>query len=353
MKKTILCVCAQIIALGATLGADSLLRAEETKCADRVVASSFGYDATDATDALQRAIDSGAKTVVVDKQPTPWIVRPINLRNNLQLILEEGVEILAKEGEFQNIGDVLLRAVETRNVRIVGEGRGATLRMRKRDYWRAPYKKSEWRHGISLLSAQDVVIENLTIAETGGDGVYLGDPRFDPAFAELDRRGALVILHPSPARSLPREGVVTGGVMALYEYPADTTRAVVNLLANRTLEKFPHIRLVVPHCGSFLPYMKSRAGGMFRLLSAMGRMEPVDMEAGMKQLWFDLAGDPTPDQMDMLLRITDEHHIVYGSDYPYVLAPIVLQRKKALDEVLTQRGQSGRFYTENAEKLLA
>ncbi|MBP5199787.1 MAG: amidohydrolase family protein, partial [Schwartzia sp.] len=66
-----------------------------------------------------------------------------------------------------------------------------------------------------------------------------------------------------------------------------------------------------------------------------------------------LAGDPTPDQMDMLLRITDEHHIVYGSDYPYVLAPIVLQRKKALDEVLTQRGQSGRFYTENAKKLLA
>ena len=188
---------------------------------------------------------------------------------------------------------------------------------------------------------------------SNSDGVYLGDPNFDPVFAELDRRNALVILHPSPARSLPREGVVTGGVMALYEYPADTTRAVVNLLANRTLEKFPHIRLVVPHCGSFLPYMKSRAGGMFHLLSAMGRMEPVDMEAGMKHLWFDLAGDPTPDQMDMLLRITDEDHIVYGSDYPYVLAPIVLQRKKALDEVLAQRGQSGRFYTENAKKLLA
>lgn len=188
---------------------------------------------------------------------------------------------------------------------------------------------------------------------SNSDGVYLGDPCFDSLFAELDKRGALVILHPSPARNLPREGVVTGGVMALYEYPADTTRTVVNLLANRTLEKFPRIRLVVPHCGSFLPYMKSRAGGMFRLLSAMGRMEPVDMEAGMKHLWFDLAGDPTPDQMDMLLRITDEHHIVYGSDYPYVLAPIVLQRKKALDEVLAQRGQLGRFYTENAKKLLA
>lgn len=141
--------------------------------------------------------------------------------------------------------------------------------------------------------------------------------------------------------------------MALYEYPADTTRAVVNLLANRTPEKFPHIRFVVPHCGSFLTYMKSRADGMFRLLSAMGRMEPVDMEAGMKNFWFDLAGDPTPDQMDMLLRITDENHVVYGSDYPYVLAPIVLQRKKALDEVLTQRGQMGRIYVKNAKSLLA
>ena len=165
--------------------------------------------------------------------------------------------------------------------------------------------------------------------------------------------GGLVILHPSPARSLPREGVVTGGVMALYEYPADTTRAVVNLLANRTLEKFPRVRLVVPHCGSFLPYMKSLAGGMFRLLSATGKMEAVNLEAGMKNLWYDLAGDPTPDQMDMLLRITDENHIVFGSDYPYVLAPIVLQRKKALDEVLARRGQSGKMYTENARKLLA
>ena len=187
---------------------------------------------------------------------------------------------------------------------------------------------------------------------SNSDGVYLGDDRFDPVFEELDRRGALVILHPSPARQLPREGVVTGGVMALYEYPAETTRAVLNLLANGTLERFPHIRLVVPHCGSFLPYMKSRAGGMFKLLAAMDRMKPVDVEAGLKNLWFDLAGDPTPDQMEMLLRITDTDHVVYGSDYPYVLAPILLKRKEALDADLTRRGWTNQIYAENAKRLL-
>ena len=140
----------------------------------RIVASEYGFNVDDSTDALQRAIDSGAKTVVIDKQSGPWIVRPLKLRDNLELVLEEGVEVQAKKGEFKEIGDVLLACDNTKNLTIRGEGKGATLRMRKREYWSEPYRKSEWRHGISLRSAEHVLIENLQIAETGGDGIYLG-----------------------------------------------------------------------------------------------------------------------------------------------------------------------------------
>ena len=183
-------------------------------------------------------------------------------------------------------------------------------------------------------------------------GVYLGDSQLEEVFAELSRRKALVILHPSPARQLPRENVVTGRVMALFEYPADTTRAVLNLLASGTLARNPGLRLVVPHCGSFLPYMKSRAKAMFAMLSGMGMMEPVDMEAEIGRLYFDLAGDPMPEEMDMLLAITDEKHILYGSDYPYVPAPVLLKKKAALDMALTSRGQMEQVYVRNAEILL-
>ncbi len=141
---------------------------------DEVVASSFGWNADDATDALQHAIDSGAKKVVVDKQDGPWIVRPIVLRGDLELVLQEGVEILAKQGEYLRTGEVMFRAQNVANITIRGEGKGATLRMRKKEYWAEPYQKSEWRHGVSLLSVENVTIENLTIAETGGDGIYLG-----------------------------------------------------------------------------------------------------------------------------------------------------------------------------------
>ena len=204
----------------------------------------------------------------------------------------------------------------------------------------------ETRYAMEELGALGVKVAS------NSNGVYLGDPCMDDIFAELNRRKALVILHPSPARELPREHVVTGRVMALFEYPTDTTRAVLNLLANGTLERYPDIRLVVPHTGSFLPYMKSRAKAMFGLLAARNMMEPIDIEQSIGRLYFDLAGDPMPDEMDMLLKITNREHIVYGSDYPYVLAPILLKKKEALDRELTSRKWMDQVYVRNAASLL-
>ena len=163
---------------------------------------------------------------------------------------------------------------------------------------------------------------------SNSDGVYLGDERLDPIFAALNEKNSLVIIHPSPAKFLPREGVVTGKVMALFEYPADTTRAVLNMLANGTLEKFPRVKVVVPHCGSFLPYMKQRAGAMFQMLAAMNLMTPVNFAESLSKLFFDTAGDPMPEQLDMLLKIASLDQIIFGTDYPYVPASVVLRKKK-------------------------
>ncbi len=187
---------------------------------------------------------------------------------------------------------------------------------------------------------------------SNSDGVYLGDKNLDPIFEELNKKNSLVIIHPSPAQILPRKNVVTGKVMALFEYPADTTRAVLNLLANDTLEKFPNLKFVVPHCGSFLPYMKQRAGAMFKMLSAMNLMEPINFEAGIEKLFFDTAGDPMPEQFDILLKIADLDKIIFGTDYPYVPAQVFLGKKQLFDAALIKRGLMRKIYAENAKNLL-
>ncbi len=205
---------------------------------------------------------------------------------------------------------------------------------------------NEIKYSMEKLGALGVKVAS------NSDGVYLGNEILNPIFEELNKRNSLVIMHPSPARTLPREKVITGKVMALFEYPADTTRAVLNLLANGTLEKFSKIKLVVPHCGSFLPYMKQRAGAMFHMLASMKMMPPTDISSGLQNLYFDLAGDPMPEEMDILLKIVNVNQLVYGSDFPYVLAPILLKKKSALDAELAQRNLTEKIYIDNAKNLL-
>lgn len=69
---------------------------------------------------------------------------------------------------------------------------------------------------------------------TNNNGIYLGDPSLDPFFDLLNEHDALVIMHPCRARQSSRN-CITGGVAAIYEYPSDTTRAVLNMVANKVM----------------------------------------------------------------------------------------------------------------------
>ena len=132
----------------------------------------LAFDPVDSTAALQAAIDSGARRVTFPYVGRPWIVRPIRLRSHLELVLEPGVMLLAKKGEFRGGGDSLLSAFGMEDLTI--RGYGAVLRMRKEDYQHAPYSRAEWRMGIGLYDCRRVRIEGLRIESTGGDGIMLG-----------------------------------------------------------------------------------------------------------------------------------------------------------------------------------
>lgn len=99
---------------------------------DVVNASQFGFDREDATKALQAALDSGARKVVIPFMGAPWVVTPLQLRGNMEIVLEPGVVLLAKKGAYLGTGDSMLTANGVENLTI--RGYGATLRMHKKDY---------------------------------------------------------------------------------------------------------------------------------------------------------------------------------------------------------------------------
>lgn len=137
-----------------------------------VDASTFGFNFTDSTAALQAAIDSG-QNVYVPNMGADWIVSPIMLtHSNQEIRFESGVVVSAKPGAFQAVDDALFTASGKSNITL--NGYGATLVMRKSDYQQAPYAPAEWRHGINLLDVSGFEILGLSIKSTGGDGIYVG-----------------------------------------------------------------------------------------------------------------------------------------------------------------------------------
>lgn len=140
-------------------------------------ASWWGFNQEDCTSFLRAALKSKAETIIIDKMPGPWITETLSIPSNKTILLEEGAEILAKKDAFHALGDSLFYLSNVKNVVIRGEGTGAVLRMRKADYHTDAYKKSEWRHGINIKSSENIVIENVSIVSTGGDGIYLGCAR--------------------------------------------------------------------------------------------------------------------------------------------------------------------------------
>lgn len=135
----------------------------------------WGFDPSDATSALQGAIRSGARRVLVENLGSPWIVDRIQLASDQEIVFEKGVVVQAKRGAFHGKTDSLFSASGVSHLALTGPG--ATLRMWKADYTTSDYTKSEWRHAIALRSCTDVSITGLTIMDSGGDGIYLGAAR--------------------------------------------------------------------------------------------------------------------------------------------------------------------------------
>ncbi len=163
-----------------------------------VLASSFGWNATNATKCLQAAFDSGSSKVVIDRQAGDWIVEPVFLRSDQEVVIENDVVVRALPGAFKGTGDCLFTARGVTNVVLRGKG-NAQLRMERDAYTdRSAYHFSEWRHTLSLIDSANVRVSDLAFRFSGGDGIYVGRGSADIDIRRVDcsdhyRQGISVI----------------------------------------------------------------------------------------------------------------------------------------------------------------
>ncbi len=162
---------------------------------------------------------------------------------------------------------------------------------------------------------------------TNVGGQYLGAPELDTLFSVLNERRAVIILHPHRPEPVNRQ-VMQQTPLAMQEYLSETTRTVTNMISRNALARYNHIKVVVPHCGAYLPLAIPRMKSLTPVVQANKMVGEIDYEANLRALYYDLAGAHSPEVIRMMLTITTPDHLLYGSDYPYV-APQVLTQSLA------------------------
>lgn len=203
----------------------------------------------------------------------------------------------------------------------------------------------EAKYALEVLGADGVKLASNSF------GQYLGDPELEPLMAYLDSRKAVIITHPHKPSAV-NDKLITSVPLASYEYLAETTRAILNMVAHDVLVRYPDLKVVVPHCGSFLPNALPRFKGLLPVMAKQGYMQPVDVDANISHLYFDLAGAATEEAIESLLTIAEPSHILYGSDYPYVAAQALVVAKKSLEARLASHGLAPEdILTNNAARL--
>jgi predicted TIM-barrel fold metal-dependent hydrolase len=154
-------------------------------------------------------------------------------------------------------------------------------------------------------------------------GKFLGDPHFDPLLEELDRRAAVVFVHPAlhPASrtlDLPWPGF-------MMEYLFDTTRAAVNLVFSGATKRFPRIRFVLAHAGGVVPYFAWRLSVSPMIDARLPQIPPEQIFARLGQFWYDTALCPTPQTMACLAGVARPEQIVFGTDWPFANAKVLAE----------------------------
>ena len=186
----------------------------------------------------------------------------------------------------------------------------------------------EARYVLDVLGADGIKLA------TNVGGQYLGAPELDTLFSFLNERKTVVILHPHRPEPVNRQ-VMHQTPLAMQEYLSETTRAVSNMISRNVLARYPNVKVVVPHCGAYLPLMVPRMKSLIPVMQANKLVGDIDWDANLAALYYDLAGAHSPEVIRMLLTITTPDHLLYGSDYPYVAPQVLTQSLQRMKQYLT------------------
>ena len=145
-------------------------------------------------------------------------------------------------------------------------------------------------------------------------GRPISDPAFDPFLAELDRRSAVLFIHPAGEAAGSRL-IEDLGLAWPLGAPIEDTVSVTALIARGIPSRFPNLRIVNAHLGGALPMLLGRLDGQFpRFVPDAPELPSV----AVRRMWFDTVGHGHAPALRAARDSFGPDRLLLGTDYPYV-----------------------------------
>jgi 6-methylsalicylate decarboxylase len=187
---------------------------------------------------------------------------------------------------------------------------------------------NELAYSLDVLKLDGVVLFS------NANGVYLGDKRFEPVFEELERRGAVVFVHPttSPDPAAHHLGLPD----SLIDFTADTTRAVAQMLYSNRFARTPSVKYIFSHAGGVIPYLAGRFAIVDEMNVIPGGENRTTAAATLRRLHYDTALSFTPPVLNMLRDVVGLTQVLFGTDYPYLRRDMAVRCADHMRQTLSE-----------------
>ena len=198
----------------------------------------------------------------------------------------------------------------------------------------------EVEHAFDVVKADGINLQ------TNYGNKWLGNAVYKPVLEELNRRKAVVYVHPLVAACCNQLSV--GTFPAVIEVPHDTTRTVTSLLLSGSFARYRDIKWLFSHAGGTIPMMAGRIDSFYGARPNLKEFAPDGIQGELRRLYYDTANATSAPTMAALMKLVPASQITYGSDYPYFpLDQIANLRQLGLTQEQLQDIASG-----NAMKLI-
>lgn len=179
---------------------------------------------------------------------------------------------------------------------------------------------AEIAYALDTLKADGVTL----FTRYGTDNHYLGHPDFKDIWAELNRRSAIVFVHPTHPVDTSQ---VSGLPQPVIRYPFETTTTALDMIYNKTVRNNPNCKIILSHGGGVLPYLIGRPASIL----PKSKEELDEFLDDARNFYYDLAVAGSENVLRVLEKFAKPGHLLYGSDTPYANEEIIDFHASGLD----------------------